>query len=308
MKQRFNWSGRLGKAALGCFLAGQVLFGWPLPGGSLNQAHAASDASVVGTWMWDPYVIGKDKDGTLQKLMNRGVNRVYLFIDPTYAAESYRNFIKDARSKGIEVRAMSGAPNWVLPEYNKKMYEFIDWVVQYNKNSQPDERFAGIHLDVEPYVTAQWRQDSDAVIGLWVDTVSGFAEQVKADSGSELSVGIDMPVWLEFFNVPDGHGGRTTLSNRLMRLVDQVTLMAYSDNAKDITDSVKVEMGEADRAGVPVLVAVDTVNTGEPGTFYDKGNTAMMSELNTAAETLRTHPSYKGYNIHQWETWEQIGE
>ncbi|UUZ94136.1 hypothetical protein LJK87_05805 [Paenibacillus sp. P25] len=157
-------------------------------------------------------------------------------------------------------------------------------------------------------MTAQWRQDSDAVIGLWVDTVSGFAEQVKADSGSELSVGIDMPVWLEFFNVPDGHGGRTTLSNRLMRLVDQVTLMAYSDNAKDITDSVKVEMGEADRAGVPVLVAVDTVNTGEPGTFYDKGNTAMMSELNTAAETLRTHPSYKGYNIHQWETWEQIGE
>ncbi|UUZ79730.1 hypothetical protein LJK88_32255 [Paenibacillus sp. P26] len=91
-----------------------------LPGGSLNQAHAASDASVVGTWMWDPYVIGKDKDGTLQKLMNRGVNRVYLFIDPTYAAESYRNFIKDARSKGIEVRAMSGAPNWVLPEYNKR--------------------------------------------------------------------------------------------------------------------------------------------------------------------------------------------
>jgi hypothetical protein len=296
-------AGRLGKTLISCLIAGQAFIGFPLLGGSEMQA-AAAQADVVSTWMWNPYLI-KDTNNTLQQLADESVNRVYLFIDPDYPAVYYSGFIKSANARGIAVHALSGAPNWVLPEHNKKMYEFIYWVQQYNKSVQPQERFSGIHLDVEPYVLAQWRQDTDAVIGLWMDTVSGFVEQVKADS--ELDVGIDMPVWVDAFEVRDGHGGRTTLSDWLIRKVDQVTLMAYMDNAQNITDSVRQEMVEADRAQVPVLIAVETADSGEAGgSFHNKGKTLMKSELNSVLGTMSTHPAFKGYSVHDWDNWKKL--
>jgi hypothetical protein len=305
-KRKFKWSGRLGKTVLSCFIAGQALLVTTLLGGFENKA-AAADPVVVSTWMWNPYEIGNDKDNTLKQLTDHSVNRVYLFIDPSYPAGYYRSFIKDARSKGIEVRAMSGAPNWVLPEYNKKMYEFIYWVTQYNNSSQPEERFSGIQLDVEPYVLPQWRQDSDTVIGQWMDTVSGFAQEVKSEDAS-LTVGIDMPIWLDTINVRDGYGGRIALYDWLMRHVDQVTLMAYRDNAKDIMDSVQNEIATADRLGVQVLVAVDSVNTGDAGTFYGKGQASMLNELNTVISSMGSHTSFKGYSVHEWDSWLKLGQ
>ncbi|NHN33742.1 hypothetical protein [Paenibacillus agricola] len=301
-----KWSGRLGKTVLGCLLVSQVMTGFTLFGGSESKVEAA-EPLVVSTWMWNPFVIEKDQDITLQHLMDQRINRVYLNIDLDYLAIDYSSFIRKAKAKGIEVQALGGAPNWVLPEHNKKMYEFIDWVKQYNNSVQPEERFTGIHLDVEPYVLTQWRQDSDAVIGLWMDTVSGFAEEVKADS--DLTVGIDMPTWLDSIRVRDGYGGMTTLPEWLISRLDQVTLMAYFDNADNISQSVQDEINAADRVGVPVLVAVDTVNSGEVGgSFFNKGQVLMRNELAAVVGSLGDHPSFEGYSVHDWDSWMKLGQ
>lgn len=77
---------------------------------------------------------------------------------------------------------LDGAPDWVLAEKQGKLHQFIDWVNTYNNSVPPGERFNGIHLDVEPYVLPQWRSDPDKMLGLWMDTISGFVQQVKADT------------------------------------------------------------------------------------------------------------------------------
>ncbi|CAG7618609.1 hypothetical protein PAESOLCIP111_02132 [Paenibacillus solanacearum] len=298
---------RLGAMVLALVVAGQALACSPLPGigGSPAIAAAEEQQSVVSTWMWNPYVIA-DKGNTLRQLTEKGVNRLYLFIDPDFSATYYKEFISEAHARGIKVHALNGAPGWVLPEHNDKMYDFIYWVKQYNVGARAEEQFDGIHLDVEPYVMPQWKQQSDAMIGLWTDTVSGFVQEVKSDT--DLTVGIDMPVWLETYRVRDGYGGMTTLSDRLMRMVEQVTLMAYIDNAKDIIDSVQNELAEADRAGVPVLIAVDTVDSGEPGgSFHAKGTASMSAELGKVHEAFAGHASYKGTAVHEWDSWLQIG-
>lgn len=308
MKKNSWWMkgiGRTGGALLSCLIASQMLTAGGLLPGETAKAEAAAPAKV-STWMWNPYVIGNEREATLQQLTDHKVNQVFLFIDPEYPAEYYSRFIREAGLRGIEVQALDGAPNWVLPEHNKKMYAFIYWVKQYNAKVQPEERFTGIHLDVEPYVLAQWRQDSDKVMGLWMDTVSGFAQEVKAETG--LTVAMDMPVWAHLFQVRDGAGGRTTLSNWMIRWLDQVTLMSYSDNAKDIEDSVKIEMAEADRTGVKAQVAVDTVDSGEDGTFYGKGTTAMNRELNAAVASLSSHSSFRGYSVHAWDNWRKLSQ
>ncbi|CAG7643062.1 alpha-amylase family protein [Paenibacillus allorhizosphaerae] len=298
---------RLGTMVLGLVIAGQTLACSPLSGagGSIAKAAAPEQQAVVSTWMWNPYLI-TDKDNTLRQLAEKGVNRLYLFIDPDFSATYYKEFIRAAHAGGIKVHAMSGAPDWVLPEHNYKMYKFIYWVKQYNAGAQAEEQFDGIHLDVEPYVMPQWKQQSDAIIGLWTDTVSGFVQEVKSDT--DLTVGIDMPVWIDSYRVRDGYGGMTTLSDRLIRMVEQVTLMAYIDNAKDIIDSVKNELAEADLAGVPALIAVDTVDSGEPGgSFYTKGYVSMNAELGKINEALGSHASYKGTAVHEWDSWLRLG-
>lgn len=302
MNKKFSWKrfGRVSKSIAASLIALQA-FSFA---GIAGNTAAAAEPNVVSTWMWNPYLI-QNKDATLTQLKEHEVNRVYLFIDPDFPATYYKSFIKEAKTRGIDVFALSGAPNWVLPEHNKKMYQFIYWVKQYNSSASPEEQFSGIHLDVEPYVLPQWSENSDTVIGLWMDTVSGFVEEVKADT--DLTVGMDMPVWLNYTDVRDGYGGRTTLSNWFIGKVDQVTLMAYVDNAKGITESVQQEMAEADRAGVPVLVAVETVNNNEHGTsFYDKGSAVMKTELNSVIETLRVHPSFRGYSVHEWDRWIEL--
>ncbi|WP_079914051.1 hypothetical protein [Paenibacillus sp. 32352] len=286
---------------LSCLLAGQVLTGLSLLYGTSALAAEANGQQVLSTWMWNPYVIGQEADSTLQQLTSKGVNRVYLLVDSSYPVSYYSSFIRKANAQHIEIQALGGAPNWVLPEYNKRMYAFIDWVKSYNGSVLPEERFAGIHLDVEPYVLPEWRKDSDTVIGLWKDTVSGFVEEVKSDS--TLTVGMDMPVWLDSFQVGDGQGGRTTLSDWLIRRMDEVTLMAYFNKAQDIASSVQTELAEADQAGVPVLVAVDTVDSGEPGTFYGKSEALMMQELSALLEQIGGRPSFGGIGVHEWDSW-----
>ncbi|OXM82844.1 hypothetical protein [Paenibacillus rigui] len=300
-KQASPFGSRCVKVVLGCFIAGQALTGFSLFGGAGNYASAAGEPPVKSTWLWNPYIIDKEADSTLQQLADKQVNRVYIFIDLSYPANYYSQFIRKAHAMGIQVEALGGAPNWVLPEYNKKLYVFIDWVKRYNNAVQPEERFSGIHLDVEPYVLPEWGQDSDTTIGLWMDTVSGFQEEVKSDSS--LQVGMDMPVWLEYFQVGDGQGGRTTLSDWFIRRMDEVTLMAYRDQTDDITDSVKTELDEADRAGASAIVAVDTVDSGEEGSFYGEGEAWMEQVLGELPAVLGSHPSFKGTGVHEWESW-----
>ncbi|MDF2715386.1 MAG: hypothetical protein K0R28_2311, partial [Paenibacillus sp.] len=258
------------------------------------------DGSTVATWMWNTYAIWRDKDQTLDYLTQNGVNLVYLQVDEEIPVDVYRTFIKEAGSRGIEIHALGGKPYWVLPDRQGELYQFIYWVKAYNNSSRSAERFDGIHLDVEPYVLPEWSTDQDTIIGYWMDTLSGFVDEVKTDSF--LTTGADFPVWLDWFLVPDGKGSTTTLTDWFYGRLDQITLMAYIDNAQGIIKAVEKELHQA--AGKPVIIGMETMNNDEANTsFYAKGRSQLMSELNTVVQTLSGHPSYGGYAVHEYDSW-----
>jgi hypothetical protein len=287
-----------------CLVVAQTFIFLPASAGVTNKAYA-KDHPIVATWLWNTYSIWKEKDKTLDFLEQNGVNLLFLQIDEDIPAGVYSTFIKEALNRGIAVHALGGAPDWVLPERRGELYRFIDWVVTYNSNVRPVERFNGIHLDVEPYVLPQWRNDPDTMLGLWKDMVSGFTQQVKADS--HLTAGADLPVWLNRFNVDDGYGSKTTLSDWIMVNLDQVTLMAYIDNAKNIIKSVSNVLDEAEKHGTPVIIGVDALNNSEMGSsFYAKGRSQMQSELNTVVQNLASKSSFAGYAVHDYESWSKL--
>jgi hypothetical protein len=270
------------------------------PQADVARKASAEQRSVAATWMWNTYAIWRDKDQTLQYLTQNGINLVYLQVDKEIPVDVYRTFIREAGARGIEIHALGGKPYWALPDRQGEMYDFIYWVKAYNNSSRSAERFNGIHLDVEPYVLPQWRYDQDTVIGHWMDTVSGFVEEVKSDS--YLTTGADFPVWLDRFLVPDGKGDTTTLTDWFFGRLDQITLMAYIDNAPDIVKAVTKELNEA--AGKPVIIGMETMDNDEANTsFYALGRSQLTGELNTVVQALSSHPSYAGYAIHEYDSW-----
>ncbi|MEF3302707.1 hypothetical protein [Paenibacillus sp. GYB003] len=291
------------KALLCLALAGPAVL--PAQIGPTPRAAAEGTGKIAATWMWNTYAIWRDKDGTLDYLAQNGINLVYLQADDDIPPDVYRTFIREAGARGIEVHALAGKPDWVLPGHQGELYDFIYWVKAYNNGSRSSERFGGIHLDVEPYVLPQWQTDRDTLIGYWMDTVSGFAQQVKSDS--YLTTGVDIPVWLDGFLVPDGKGGTTTLTDYIIGRFDHITMMAYIDNAEGIVKAVSKELTEA--AGKPIVIGVETMNNYEANSsFYAKGRAAMTSELGTVVGALSSHPSYGGYAVHEFDSWMRLKE
>ncbi|UUZ83900.1 hypothetical protein LJK88_09085 [Paenibacillus sp. P26] len=277
-------------------------------------AHAAESApavtpgpSVKATWVWYTAEAFKNMDTTFSQMQANGVNLVYLQQDVDIPNGQYAAFIKRARSLGIEVHALAGEPNWILPDKQIKMYKFIDWVKQYNLSVSPDERYTGIHLDVEPFTTKEWNQNQDAMLGYWRDTITGFVQESKTETG--LPTGADIPFWLYKFDIPDGQGGRTTLSRFMIGQLDSTTLMAYRDNTAEITDVASKELNEAEALGKPMLLSVETLpNPDSFITFYGKGRTKLNTVMGDLNEKMKNLKSYKGYAVHEFSAWTQMGD
>jgi len=275
-----------------------------------NQVHAATvdRPFYKATWLWDTSSALENKESTLQFLQQNGVNLIYLQVDPDVPVGDYSSFIGEAYARGIEVHALGGAPDWVLREQQIKVYKLIDWVKTYNNGVSAAEQFKGIHLDVEPFVLKAWYADTDTMLGLWRDTISGFVEEMKIETPT-LTAGADLPVWLEKFNVPDGMGGRTTLSNWMIRKLDQSTLMAYRDNVTDISSSVATELGEAEQNGKPLVIAVETLQSSESFiSYYEKGKSQMMRDLSALGEILQGRTSFAGIAVHDYDGWSRLKE
>jgi hypothetical protein len=144
-------------------------------------------------------------------------------------------------------------------------------------------------------------------MGLWMDLVTGFVQQVKADT--HLTTGADLPVWLDKVSLNDGYGGKTTLSDWMIHKLDQVALMAYIDNANDIIKAVSNEVDEAEKAGTPVIIGVDTFNNNEEhGSFYTKGSSQMQSELNSVVQAFSSKSVFTGYAVHEYDSWSTLKE
>jgi hypothetical protein len=294
------------RAMIICLAATQLFLFLPACATVTNKAYA-ENRHITATWLWNTYSIWREKDKTLDFLGQNGVNVLFLQIDEDIPAGIYSDFIQEASSRGIEVHALGGAPDWVLPDGQRKLYRFIDWVHTYNNNVRPVERFNGIHLDIEPYVLPEWQKNPDTLLGYWKDTVSAFAQQVKADS--HLTVSMDLPVWLDGLKTHDKYGRSTTLSSWMMDNLDQVTLMAYLDNSQNIIKSVANEIDEAEKTGTPVIIGVDTFNNeAANSSFYTKGKSNMLSELNTVAQGLSNKSSFVGYAVHDYDSWSRLKE
>ncbi|MFD1861490.1 amidase [Planococcus chinensis] len=264
------------------------------------QANEAPQP-VRATWLWNPWLFVNDEAGTLAFLESKGLNKVYVQIDGDIPKAAYGSFIEKAKARGIDIYALDGAPSWVAPKGYINQDRFLSWVADYQAQAAENTRFAGVHLDVEPYLYSGWNTNQAA-------TVKSFQALLKRAHTSTAKIGLpleaDMPFWFDEIPYKNTYG-TGLLAEWVIANTAGVGIMAYRDSAPMIIDIVKNEMAMAQRLGKSIIVGVETDVTDEGSiiTFAEEGEAFMEQELAAVAAHYAGNPAYKGNAIHHVGSW-----
>lgn len=263
---------------------------------------AEAKATQKSTWFWETPLIENATPEILDFASDQGVNVLYLQMNRDVRPEHYRKFIRLAGRQGIEVHVLGGAPNWALESERHRLETFIQWTAEYQASAAPDERFAGIHVDIEPHVLGEWKTNYDAVVKQWQNNVRYL---VKEAHSLNLPIAADMTFWLHTYKLPDQS---MTLSSWMIQQFDQIVIMAYRDSAQNIYNLAAAELAEADKYGKEALVAVETKSSNEGNyvTFFEEGTAFMEKELSKVTALAGGHASFSGTAVHEYRSWKEL--
>ena len=272
--------------------------------GNFSFGAEAAEPETKATWLWNPWMINNDETGTLDFLVSKDVNKVYLQIDPDVPRSVYQSFNAKATEKGIDILALDGAPDWVAPKGDAKQSKLMEWLADYQQNSTNDQQFKGIHLDVEPYLYSGWKTNQ-------AKTVTSFQSLlVKAKNSADalgLPLEADLPFWFDEISYKNAYG-KGALAEWVIAKTDGVTLMAYRDTAPMIIEIVKNEVAFAKKHGKPIIVGVETGYTDEGNqvSFYEEGEAYMSRQLTLVQNHYSGIASFGGIAVHHVDSWKQL--
>ncbi|GAB6989992.1 hypothetical protein [Paenibacillus pini] len=277
----------------------------PDPGTSVPDPDPVVRSETVrGTYIWEAGEVLQNGQAILDFAKEKNLNWLYIRLDLQQPYEVYRSFMKQASAAGIEVHAMGGHPIWALKENRPKMMKLLNYVKEYNRLAAGDERFHGIHLDIEPYVLPEWRDNNQELIGEWTDNLAAFTNELKKDSNLQSSM--DLAVWLDKYTMPDDKA--MSVSKWMINQMDHVSLMAFRDTAAGSNGIAKIskeELAFASELGKPILISVEMKESHEGNhiTFYEEGSAYMEQELAKLPDLLQEYTTYSGNVVHAYDYW-----
>ena len=220
-------------------------------------------------------------------------------------APQLRNFLADAHSRGLKVECLEGDPSWALPGSRINGETRCDEILAFN-NSSPsdDERFDGLHFDVEPHglrhdrgYLYDWHQDNAAIWSEYIALLECCQGEVDNynTTHTDIKFSADIPCWYD----SDSHPGT---ANEVQSRVDYVTIMDYRDSAARIISGAAQEIINGNTLGKDVVIGVETLEVPPPSiTFYQEGNAYMEQQLGQTAIEFHDDAGFAGFSIHFYE-------
>ncbi|MDP9268623.1 MAG: hypothetical protein M3P27_09925 [Acidobacteriota bacterium] len=274
---------------------------------SLVGAISTTSAGAAGAprqpqravWVWNNWVASdpERRDDLIAFCRQRGINVLFLHVLPeelSVRSADFRAFLTQAHEQGFKVQALAGAPEWVFADKRERLSGFLAAVLKFNQEGPAEARFEGIHLDVEPYDTAEWKAGPAAVGKQYLEML----EFTRARIGA-LPLAADVPPWYSTVEM-DATAGRSLLAAVVER-VDQIGLMAYARQVRDIGGSSRYALEAARRQGKGVWV-------GMSAQLYDsdmKRDQPLRAQVENVVKSiekrLKSAPGLLGIAIHDYE-------
>ncbi len=259
-----------------------------------ESASAAATGAVPearrprAMWVWKVHeLIAPEKDANRRDFFafceKQGVTEIFLQMPYTFVDDltddvtceigspgQLRSLIAEASSHQIRVHALDGYPEFVLDEHHPRVLAQVRAIIDFNKHSQPDERYFGIHLDNEPYQLLGFEQDDQAIMILeqFLDLNVKVMDLLR-EQKSDIVYGIDIPFWFDEARndrgnlkyMMDYNGVTQDVAKHLIDIVDNIGIMNYRNfagGADGIIRHGQDEVEYAEKRGKKIYLGVET--------------------------------------------------
>lgn len=277
-------------------------FNFPVKVQAYNNAQ-------LSTWLWNTRDIVQNSDKILKFSSTKGVKVIYLQVNYDISSNAYKTFISKASSQNISIQALSGSPSWIFPNGQAAQKRFFDWLTSYQNSARANEKFKGVHLDVEPYVNTLYKKSPNIVIEGYQ---SFLLSSINRSNLLKLPLNIDIPFWFDEVKYSNKYGSGI-LVDWILRNVKQVTIMAYRNTASGNNGIIKLisnEMNLAKKYNAKITVAVETHKSSEGShvSFYGMGQAKMQQQLDMVYNYYRSYSSFSGFAVHDINNWMILGK
>lgn len=302
--------------------------------GKVNGERAS-----IGTWWWFLHGIfettgGLSPEEAFEMLLKNHVTEIYLDVsgmysdgeldgDPKAASfDQVRAFIKKCCKHDITVSALTGASRdrvrlWIDPQYEyKNVKGFFDKIEFYNATSEPDERFSGIHIDVEPHSISDFPEKRKEYFNQYAQMMK-YASDRAHESGLKMETDVCGALIEEDKVTIDGK--EMSLLDALFSSCDTVVVMAYRHKAEKQMDfGTNRYLPYAKKYGKSLFVGCETlppcddleIDDIPPSiTYYTVGRKKMVEEVSKLQNLLfDTKVPGVGVSVHHVHSWDKLPE
>lgn len=264
----------------------------------LNIQTDAKNGSL-GMWWWNANKITSANvyNPILDDLQLNHVTEIYVCIG-NQSYDQIGTFIEECGSRGIRVAWLSGDTSWV-DNGNTGFDSMFSHFKAYQNQAKANQKFYGIHLDVEPYTAGKsWQNYANLVVR---------ATKAAHDYGTIIEW--DIPFWLDDNNVRVTANGQTvSLLELLADTSDTLVLMSYRDTANGVLTVSNTELGLTKDHNCRVVCGFETNYTadGPQLSFAEDGKIAMVGVVESVFNTLKARTDLTagwGIAIHHVDTW-----
>lgn len=259
-----------------------------------------------GTWVWRSIEIERPEQ-VLAFLIKAGINEIYLVYDPRRNFSQYRTFVNKSQNVGIRVALIGAQARWVLQDYFSERDKFFSFFEHYQADSQDNERFYGMHMDIEPHQLPEWQNRNEETVQGFCDFVH-LSRQFADRTGSLLEM--DIPCWFDQFTCWDSNGDSINLTELCIRHADTTLFMSYRDNARAALEFAQTGLKLAELYKKNISLAFETGHIYEEIniTFDHLGTLPLKTELKNLRQIVeREYPlSNIGYAVHHYNSWVKL--
>ncbi|MCD6460820.1 exo-alpha-sialidase [bacterium] len=238
-------------------------------------------------------------------------------------------FLSDMTSRGYKVFVILADPIFAVPNYNDPVrgnirtdFEaMIDDIIQYQLKVEPNQRFAGIMLDIEPHLLdpaimpdppMNWNKKRNFIV-IWETYLNDLSycktriDDYNASNSPAMSFSDAVASWYDQPADRDKDGTDEILTDDIMPLVSFYTVQAYSDTQAVVLAISEGEIAKAEQQGKECVVGVETMpNDCEGVTFYNEGHNELETVLDSIYDSTDNqsvfydNDAFGGFAIHSY--------
>lgn len=239
----------------------------------------AARQSRLGLFSWDDEAVSAAERQTFLSVLERmEIDTVYQALsEEQMQTEDTKSFLSDLHKQEIAVYSMAGAAEWGLESDGASARGEIKKVAAFNHSSPRSERFAGVLLDVEPYLSAEWKKASDEEKEvLFARYVDGMVAAYQTAQEQNISLLLCIPWFYEKYS-------ETQLERLIAGGCDGIAVMNYQRSDEYAQMQTEVEL--ARKYGKQI---VDIAELQAPGNHdLEEMNTYYNAGLDALAESWR---------------------